>query len=237
MWGEVSGRTGHLTTHWQNFTLLRDSNIEQKPCSLSFNMECMTWIDFYGLKSDPDNLLRVEANLSGQSLLCIYMHAGKRFIICLVVSNNITTHCVVIGLCSLDISTVLGSLDLVVVLGKLGCNNPRTWLLGKNRFLINSDTFSNQWKIIISEIWIQFCIVLDIFSLYHIFDNSQQLRDPSRAPSFIGSKHQPYPTNHAISRHINNSKARKLQFCMMWDKIHDYLKLIRKQPSCLELLK
>ena len=33
---------------------------------------------------------------------------------------------------------------------------------------------------------------------------------PSRAPSFRGWKHQPYPSNHAISRHINNSRARKL---------------------------
>ena len=43
----------------------------------------------------------------------------------------------------------------------------------------------------------------------------------SRAPSFIGWKHQPYPTNHAISRYINNNGARKLQDCMKAiSKIH-----------------
>ena len=44
---------------------------------------------------------------------------------------------------------------------------------------------------------------------------------PSRASSFTGWKRQPYPTNRAISRHIKNIRASKLQFCMKRDKCHN----------------
>ena len=59
----------------------------------------------------------------------------------------------------------------------------------------------------------------------HTATASQQFRHPSLAQqqaldSYRGWKHQPEPNNHAISRHINNSTAGKLQFCMMQDKYH-----------------
>ena len=65
---------------------------------------------------------------------------------------------------------------------------------------------------------------------------SQQFRHPSLAEqqasdSDRGWKHQPEPNNQAISRHINNSRDKKLQFCMMRDKYH---KFTRKRPSCFE---
>ena len=54
---------------------------------------------------------------------------------------------------------------------------------------------------------------------------SEQFRDPSLAECQAlqggrGWKHQPQPNNHAISRHITNSRARKLQFCINQDKCH-----------------
>ena len=52
---------------------------------------------------------------------------------------------------------------------------------------------------------------------------AQQFGHPSLAEqqakdSYRGWKHQPEPNNHAISRHINNSRDKKLQFCMIQDK-------------------
>ena len=51
----------------------------------------------------------------------------------------------------------------------------------------------------------------------------QQFMDPSQAEqqashSDCGWKHQPEANNHAISHHINNSRAKKLQLCKMQDK-------------------
>ena len=47
-------------------------------------------------------------------------------------------------------------------------------------------------------------------AVYCIRTTAAQEPFPSRAPSFIVWKHQSYPTNQAISRHIRNSRARKL---------------------------
>ena len=67
--------------------------------------------------------------------------------------------------------------------------------------------------------------------------STQQFRDPSLAEqqasdSDRGWQHHPKPNNHAISPHINNSKATKLQFFMKQDKYH----IKNKPENCQAIL-